>query len=156
MSFIFTPTTDFFIASFSETEDLVSRLKCEPIKRNHQFLQHALYCADFLGLQQTICKTIDKLFGINQIIAPVGPGALACQLKSKFRQIVGFRSKLNPLTYVCDYYNQVNLWFLYEDAPKNGMGVNPLCIVPSYQTMLQSNILKEYPHLMIYSVMIWV
>jgi hypothetical protein len=109
MSFLFTPTTDFVIASFSEIEDLVSRLKCEPITRNHQFLQHALYCADLVGVPPTLCTTVDKLFGNSQIIAPAGPGALACQFKSKFGQIVGFRSKLDPLTGVCDYYAQVSL-----------------------------------------------
>jgi hypothetical protein len=133
MSFIFTPTTDFVIVSFSKIEDLVSRLKCEPIAWNHQFLQHALYCAnfvDFVGVPPALCNNVDKLFGISQIIDPAGPGALTCQLKSKFGQIIGFRSKLDPLTGVCDYYVQVNLWFLYEDAPENVVGVNPLCMVP--------------------------
>jgi hypothetical protein len=75
---------------------------------------------------------------------------MACQVKSNFGQVLSFRSKLDPtesLQILC----RVNLWIKLADVP-SAVKVNELGSIPMSFNMVQSNVVKEFPLLDVYSV----
>jgi hypothetical protein len=111
---------------------------------------HPLYVGEFLGILHTICTTFDALFGITELPIPIKEGDFACQVKLNFGQVLSFWSKLDPiegLQILC----RVNLWMKLADVPP-GVKVHELASVPASMNMVQSNVVKEFPFLDVYSV----
>jgi hypothetical protein len=75
---------------------------------------------------------------------------LACQVKSNFGQVLSFRSKLDP-TEGLKIFCRVNLWMKLADIPP-GVKFNELARIPASINMAQSNVVKEFPLLDVYSV----
>jgi hypothetical protein len=93
------------------------------------------------------------MYGIAQIAAPEHPGDLGCQVKSCFGQILPFHTKIDPTSEVITHYARVNLYSRHNEVPSCIQGtMTSLLMVPDYQSMVQTNIIKEYPLLSVYSV----
>jgi hypothetical protein len=118
----------------------------------HEFLQHQLYGSEFVGVSPTLCTTPDKMHGIVSIVTQAPTGDLACQVKICFGQILSFCAKVDPRTDTITFYATVNLYAMHEEAPTGVTGLTSLSMRPDYQSMFQTNILKEYPLLLLYSV----
>jgi hypothetical protein len=153
MDFLYTPTTVFEIVQFDQIEFATARLNTEKRSSYHDHLQHELYGGELVGVPPTLCTTSDKMYGIAQIAALEQPGDLGCQVKSCFWQIISFRRKIDPTSEAMTYYTRVNLYCRHNEVPPRIQGtVTSLSMVPDSHSMVQTNIIKEYPLLSIYSV----
>jgi hypothetical protein len=153
MDFLYTQTTVFEIVQFDQIDLATARLKTEKWSSYHDHLRHKLYGGELVGVPPTLCTTSDKMYGIAQIAAPEQPGDLGWQVKSCVGQIVSFRTKIYPTSEVMTYYARVNLYSRRNEAPPCIQGtMNSLSMVPDSQSMVQTNIIKEYPLLYVCSV----
>jgi hypothetical protein len=117
MDFFYTQTMVFDIVQFDQIEFATARLNTENWSSYHNHLQHELYGGDLVGVSPTLCTTLDKMHGIAQIAAPEQPGDLGWQVKSFFRQIVSFRTKIDPTSEVMKYYARVNIYCMHNEVP---------------------------------------
>jgi hypothetical protein len=86
------------------------------------------------------------MHGIASIVTQALPDHLACQVKSCFAQILYFRAKVDPHTDTIIHNTK------HEDTPAGVTGLKSLSVVPDSQSMCHTDILKEYPLLLLYSV----
>jgi hypothetical protein len=149
MDFLYTPTTVFDIVQFDQIECATARLKTENWSSYHNHPQHEFCGDDLVGVPPTLCTTSGNMYGIAQIAAPEQPGDLGCQVKSCFGQIISFCTKIDPTSEVMTYYARVNLYSKHEDVPPCIQGtMTSISMVPDSQSMVQTNIMKEYPSYM--------
>jgi hypothetical protein len=146
------PTTHFDLVPFAIIGATVGRLKKQMCSSYHEFLQHQLYGSEFVGVPPTLCTTPDKMHGIASVVTKAPSDNIACQVKSCFGQILSFRVKLDPQTDTLTHYANVNLYSKHEEAPTGVTGLTSLSMVPDCQSMFQTNILKEFPLVLLYSV----
>jgi hypothetical protein len=93
------------------------------------------------------------MYDISKIAAPEQPDDLGCQVKSCFGQIISCRTKIDPTSEVMTYYSRVNLYSSQNEVPPCIQGtMTSLSMVPASQSMVQTNIIKDYPLLYVYSV----
>jgi hypothetical protein len=153
MDFHYTPTTVFETVHFDQIEFATARSKTEKRSSYQDYLQHELYGGDLVGVPPTLCTKSDKMYGISQIAAPEQPGDLGCQVKSCFGQIISFRTKIDPTSEVMMYYARVNPYYGHNEVPLCIQGnMTSLSMVPDSQSMVQTNSIKEYPLLSVYSI----
>jgi hypothetical protein len=153
MAFLYTPTTAFEIVSFDDIDTATARLKIQKVGCYHDFLQHELSGGELVGAPpQTICTTLDKMYGLTQIAAPGQPGHFALQVKSCFGQILSFRVKIDIRSETMTYYVTVNIYAEHNEFPSDGISVMSISMVPESQSVIQTNLVKEYPIQTLYSV----
>jgi hypothetical protein len=149
--YLYIPTTSFDLVPFAIIEATVRRLKKQMCSSYHELLQHQLYGSEIVGVPPTFCTTPDKMHRIASFVTKAPPGDLACQVKSCFGQILSLCAKLDPWTDTLTHYATVNLYSKHEDTPAGVTGLTSLAMVPDCQSMFQTNILKEFPLLLLYS-----
>jgi hypothetical protein len=152
MVLLYTPTTAFEIMPLVEIDAAMARLRKQKVGCYHDFLQHDIYGVELVSAPPNVCITPDKMYGLAQVTAPEQPGHLALQVKICFGQILSFHVKLDTRSGTMPYYVTVNLYVKHEEFPFDGISMTSLRMVPKSQSIIQTNLVKEYPVLTLHSV----